>query len=99
MRLTFCLLYAGDLADPDEERTLAEPCPPSIPAFGACGGFGGGTFVSGAGALLWIDRWGFGGACISHSGRGASVGSRETDRSAGSPIRSAVRVGVGLWRR
>ena|SRR5579862_6303787 len=61
MELTFCLLKAGDLLDPDELRVL-DPCAAS-PTFDACGGLGG-MLESGAGALLWSDRCGFEGACI-----------------------------------
>jgi hypothetical protein len=62
MGLTFCLLKAGDLLDPDELRVLG-PCAASTPTFDACGGLGG-MLESGAGALLWSDRCGFEGACI-----------------------------------
>jgi hypothetical protein len=48
--LTFCLLFAGDLADPVELRPLG-PCAASRPTFDACGGLSG-MLESDAGVLL-----------------------------------------------
>ena len=59
-RLTFCLLVADDLADPDELRAPGAVCEGLAFMAAGCGG----TDVSTAGDLRWVDRWELESACM-----------------------------------